>query len=421
MFRRNVAALTGATIGGQCILLAATPILTRYFGAEAFGALATYSAIYGVLSGVGTLKFDLAVPAQPKIGHAYAVGAAALWASASAVVLLLLILVGLSSTAKWALPAWAWLLPPSIGLVGLYAVAHQWAARERTYRRYALSLIVGPAVNVSIATLLGHFWRDDGAALVLAYFFGLTASAIVIVSPGRIGHHVWKTLRSLGPIKRVLLMAWKMREYPQYVLPTHLAVAAAGALPVFVLGWGYSQEEVGYYAVAMRFLLSPSALVGGAISEVLRSEMFRLQRLDQSYRWIVKRVLRVGLVGGAPFLILAWLFGGDLLVFVVGQDFLPSGQLVPYLAIGAVALIVIQPLQSVFLVSGRQKLGLVAQCLLTVVPSVAIYLAAQKGESLAMALSFYAASMVVIAAVYVVLVLKVAGKDKSEFLQPRSG
>lgn len=408
MFRRNAALLSIGTIASQAILLLATPLLTRYFSPEAFGVFATFSAFYSVFAGVGTLRYELAIPAQRDVPLATFAGASAILASIIVVtcgiagVLTIYFVVGVT------IPGWVFILFPGMLLAAVYGVGVQWAARDRTFLRYTVSIILGPLVNVASSMSFALLGTADGNQLALSFMLGVLASVIVLIWPGEICNRMKDTFRILRQVRAVADTAIRLREFPKFALPTYAAATLSNALPVVILSLEFSQEHVGYYAVAMRFLLAPSALVGGAISEALRAELFSMQRDGIRVKTLIMRVARVGLSIAVPVIILAWLVGPDVLIFLVGRRFEYAGELVPYLAVGAALLVILQPLQAVFLVCGRQKLGLIAQLLLTIVPGAVMWMATTLLQSMSGVLLVYSLAIAVVGVIYLTAVFRVA-------------
>lgn len=58
---RNVLKLAGGTAGSQVIAMAAAVILTRLYGPESFGVLATFVSILALLNVVSSLRYELAI------------------------------------------------------------------------------------------------------------------------------------------------------------------------------------------------------------------------------------------------------------------------------------------------------------------------------------------------------------------------
>ena len=59
---RNVLKLAGGTAGSQVIVVAAAPILTRLYGPESFGVLATFASILALLNVVSSLRMSWRSP-----------------------------------------------------------------------------------------------------------------------------------------------------------------------------------------------------------------------------------------------------------------------------------------------------------------------------------------------------------------------
>src|SRR5690606_25432199 len=60
-FVRNVAAVATGVAAAQAISLAFAPFLTRFYGPEAFGALAAFTALVTILTPLATLGFANAI------------------------------------------------------------------------------------------------------------------------------------------------------------------------------------------------------------------------------------------------------------------------------------------------------------------------------------------------------------------------
>ena len=65
---------TGA-IASQAIVIGATPLLTRLYEPEDFGALAVFTALYAIVAGVFTLKYELSI-ILPRISTVHTASAA---------------------------------------------------------------------------------------------------------------------------------------------------------------------------------------------------------------------------------------------------------------------------------------------------------------------------------------------------------
>lgn len=408
MFRRNIFLLSSSTVIGQCILLLATLVLARIFPPAAFGGFATFSALYVTLAGIGTLRYELAIPAVETEEQAELISAVVLLSAlviSTAITVAILVTWLLSART---LPTFSLYIPLCMIIVAQYAVAQQWSARLGTYSSYSISVMISAIMNSGVAILLGMNGIGTASALVAAFAVGLASATAFMFLSRFADRHLAAAWRRIRPFSGVLAAARNWIEFPRLVLPTFLATSASILLPVLILGRYFTQSEVGYYALAMRFLLAPSALVGSAVLETLRAELFRRKRENVAYLPVIRRLLRLGLLVGLPLLVVAFAVGGELLVVAAGSQFISAAELVPALATAALFLSLMQPLQSVFLVTRHHRAGLVAQLALALFPNAALAVLAWRGHDLQVVLAVYAGVIGLIGAGYLVATWRLA-------------
>ena len=136
--------------------------------------------------------------------------------------------------------------------------------------------------------------------------------------------------------------------------------------PPFILQTFFSLQEVGYYAIASRFLLIPAALIGGAVAEAFRPEIVeRMNRGEEVSRFVrgtTWRLLLIALPSFALFFVVAPI----AFAFLFGEEYRLSGILARYLTLGALAQFIAQPFAYVFVATNNVRLGLFLQTTLTI-------------------------------------------------------
>ena len=60
-FIRSVVLVAGGAAGAQAITMAFAPIITRFYGPEAFGLLGTFTAILGIVMPIAALSYPIAI------------------------------------------------------------------------------------------------------------------------------------------------------------------------------------------------------------------------------------------------------------------------------------------------------------------------------------------------------------------------
>lgn len=373
-FRRNIAQLASGTMMSQAVVLLMTPVLTRLLGPASFGGLALFSSVYAVLAGLLTMKYEQSILLPKEDSTAGALTALAVQLSA---VLSLLVLAGMAVAVGVAGMPLYWLcLPLCTVLAAIHCVIQQWCARTRDYSAYSSSLVVGSIVNVGLSLAFALAFGDSPGDLIVGFSCGLAASVgyALVRQRGGLGQVVvmgrqqWRRLTALGR---------EYREFPLHVLPTSLAVGAASYGPPLVLGAAYSLDTIGYYAIASKFVLLPSVLLGAAISEAFRAEFMTRLRDRKALAGFSRTLLvKIAVLAIPTCLLMAllapWAFG-----LVFGIDYAYSGTLVRYVMLGALGMLVAQPFQSVFVGLRRSGVGLTMQTALSVIPLLLLYFTAR--------------------------------------------
>jgi O-antigen/teichoic acid export membrane protein len=366
-YRRNILRIISGTVASQAIVLAATPVLTRLYAPEDFGALAVFTAIQVIAACIFTFKFELAIILPPEPRKAFdltvlTVGVAFL--------LSVVFLVALLADFFVSGPGFPWpflLLPLGTVLAAVNTSAQQWAARAGDYRRYARGQIMNSVFSVGTAFVLAFAVAGMTGALIVGYVIGLAFAAVYLAyselrnHSDAVGGHI--------PSPGILIAtAREYRHFPVFVLPSSLLGILAVSAQPFLLQTIFSLHDVGLYAIASRFLLVPGAFVGGAVSEAFRSELVdRLRRglpATQFFERTAARLISFAL----PVFLVFFIVAPPAFAAIFGEDYRESGVLARYLCLGALAQFAAQPFGYVFVATGRVRLGLLIQTLVTVLP-----------------------------------------------------
>lgn len=373
-FRRNVTQLASGTVGAQALVLLMTPILTRVFGPSSFGGLALFSSVYVVLAGLLTMKYEQSI-LLPKEDQE-AASLTALTVQLSTVLSVLLFGVMIVAYATGRLPGYWLCLPVCTLLAALHSSLQQWGARSRDYRAYSLSLVLGAAVNSGLCVLFSLAFGDYSAVLVVGFTCGLLASVVYALARHRGGFGQVLTVSRTHWYTIVGLIR-QYREFPLHVLPTSLALGATSYAPPIVLSLVYSLSITGYYAIASKFVLLPSVLLGAAISEAFRAEFMARTREKVALASFTRSLLVKITLVAIPVCMLLALLAPWAFTLVFGAKYEYSGLLVRYVMLGALGTLIVQPFQYVFVGLRRSGIGLLFQLILSVVPLLLLYFIAR--------------------------------------------
>lgn len=359
-------------------MIGATPLLTRLYGPEEFGALAVFAAAYAIVVGLITLKYDLSI-ILPR-DHDKAVDLTVLTLSISLILsLVLLALLSVSYLTLGVPEHWYFfLLPLSTILGAAYTCAQQWGARASDYRRFARSQVMNSLVNVGTSVLLAIVIAKLFGSLVVGFVAGLAAGLIYLsIKLLRISAGDWRLNFRLS---RLPATALEFKRFPMFVLPSSLLATLGMNAPPFLFQAMFSLQQVGYYAIANRFLMAPSALVGGAVAEAFRAEFVDRHKRGIENATFFRNTLRKLILFALPVFGGFFLIAPSLFALLLGEAYRDSGVLSRYLCIGVLAQFISQPFHYVFVATGHVRLGLLIQSAVTGLPLIALILGGLSGS-----------------------------------------
>lgn len=383
--RRNVVRLMSGSVLAQVIVVAATPLLTRLFGAESFGVMAVFSATYAIAIPVATLKFDAAVVLPKSDRAARSLSTLAGVSAALVSMLCCLVLLAWFAFAPKRLPVELGLLPLSLCLGALYTVAQQWSARAAHYNAYSRSQVFSSVVNVSFSVTCGAIAGGRSEFMVLAFVFGTLA--------GLFGLHQELRRSGMGVDRMSLPSLWRRaqeyRQFPLLVLPSTLVAALGVSGTTLILAGFYNMKDIGAFAVSNRLMMVPAAIIGTAFTEAFRAEFVARIRSRQQITHLFLKTMGVLVAGAVPaFALLAatapWLFA-----LVLGREYEVSGVIAQDLALAVCAQFMSAPFVYTFVALRRSSRGLYWQIAFALLPALALLIAAHNGTTLGRALLVY--------------------------------
>lgn len=346
MFRSALRIALG-TAGGQFIVLASMPLLTRLFAPEEFGRLALVTALSALIGSFIGLRLDLAIARTRDTAEAKAVGLSSVIAASilTAPVSLFAAFLYNSFSADRVSDFEVLTCAVSAALVAVSAVAIRWLAREQSY---------GTAGGMAFT----QGGLQVGAQFLLS---GSTHGLLAGLPAGRAPYLfilLWMWSRSAWPSLRQCLSA--VRRYRSFALVSSwggLLNACGIQAPAMLIAAGVGAAAAGTFYVAQRVLVGPALLVSQALSEVSYSEWAR-HVLDQRpglHDSVRRLVRRLTLLGIGPFALAAGVVPFSIGA-VLGPEWSGVGVAVAAMAPGAFAQFVAVPLSRTMLLLDRQPL-----------------------------------------------------------------
>ncbi len=356
-FARNVALLSGGTVGAQILLLLAAPVLTRLYSPGNFGLLAVFASMLSILGVVASLRYELAIPIVEDDSTALHVVALCLvitiFMSSLTAVLILVAGEGLVSALNVSqLADYLWLLPIGVLVTGTYQTFNYWAIREKAFARISRTKI-----TQSVASLLVQLscYKFGPLGLLAGYIVGQFAGVGRLAKSTFANSHLRNT--SFSNIK---LAGIRYKRFPQFATWSGLVNTSGHQFAPLLLAAFFGVGIAGWYVLANRIVAMPATLIGGAVGNVFfahAAEAKRENKLASLVEGVQSKLLALGL----PVTIILYLVGPDVFSWVFGTEWRIAGEFARWLVFSSFAGFLISSLSMIFVVLERQKLGLVLQ------------------------------------------------------------
>lgn len=371
---KHAAWVSGSTALAQAVTLLATPLLTRLYAPEVFGAVGVFFSLLALLLPLATFSFALAiVPAETADEASGLTRLCWRLSLLLAAFAFLLILPGLQS--HWIgflsleiIQSYLFLLPPAILLASANLVLSQWMARKKSFAMQGKILLLHALLLNAGKGLAGL--RQPTAAVMIGVT--LACSLLQAICLGFALRHQGHRTAAASPSHSLLDLARKYRAFPLYKTPQIFLHTLGDALPLLFLTAAVGPFAAGSYAVAHKMLSLPVSLLADALRQVLYPELAEAQRQQLPlFPLLRKTLVLLCLVGGPPFLVL-FFFSPVLFRVLLGPDWVQAGQVAARLTPLMFMVFLGRPVMSAVLVLGRQKSLLLFEILLTLVKSAAL-------------------------------------------------
>lgn len=379
-FFRAVVTLASANGLGQLIMLAAMPFLTRLYTPEAFGVLAVFSSIMGVVLVVASLRYELAIP-LPMSDRS----STSIILIAGAINLLTVLIVGIFvalfryDVAQWTqtplLASYMWLLPFAILTGGIYKILSYWAIRNKDYRKIAVTKLTQSISNVC-TQILGGLAGFGALGLILGQIIGQSAGISRLAKGISFKGHFTDSSR-----KRSRVLIGRYSKFAKYDTPAAAINAASAQLPNVAMALIFGPAAAGLYFLADRILAVPLSMISQAAGQVLFSQA----REDIRLGMLTRRMAVLSLCLSVVVMLVAvpvFLFSEPVFVLIFGEEWREAGAFASWLIIGLSVQFVFNPLSVILMATEGQLANLIVHLFIFAAKLFAFYLAFLGGNQL---------------------------------------
>lgn len=327
-FVRSVAVLATGTAAAQFITMAFSPVITRLYGAEAFGTLGVFTTLLGFLGPLAALSFPIAIILPKKNGKAYALIKLSLVVSFIFTFILSVIIVIFKDTLIDILNLQnignlIYLLPGAVFFTVILQILQQWFIRLREFKLMSKTAVYQALILNILKSGIGML---QPTATVLI--------SISAVSPLIYGGMLMKGMKNkFGFLKSSYMNRYSKvavaREYKDFAYfrsPQILLNRISSGLPIILLASFFGPATAGFYTLSRSVLSMPVQLIGKSVADVFYPRITEASANNENMaEMILKATRALAGVGAIPFGIII-VFGPWLFSIIFGSEWVVAGE-----------------------------------------------------------------------------------------------
>lgn len=378
-FIKNFSVLVGGSAIAQGLGIFFAFFLARIYSPEQFGVFGTILTISGIVSLLGSLKYESAIVLEND--DEYIVDLQHL------TFLVLLVVTLVFSVFIFLLPHWIiyfdfdtefskyfiWAIP-IVFFSALYNILYNRYNRDKLYKEMAVAQIVRKSSVLIIQLVIGYL-----SSSVLGLIFGNIIGVLIVVLYLFLRKSELFPIRNIN-INRIKEIGSRYKKFPQYIAPQSLLNLTSVRLPILVLGYYFSIEVVGAFFFTIKFVQLPATMIGSSIRQVFYKEIAAKPDDHKNTNKLYNNLtLGLFLIVVIPSIVL-FLFGPELFSFFFGKEWILAGQFASWMFLWYGSNLVAGPARSLFLNFGKQNIVFYLDLILFIIRGAAIIILSMNYE-----------------------------------------
>ena len=324
-FINDVATLTSGKVVAMTISMLVMPVISRLFHPDVYGVVALYVSITAILATIGTLSFPQAIILPEKDKSAaelflLSVISLVIWAFILWFALLVVwMLIGNLYTD---MGVWLWTLPLAAVLFGLQQASENWLTRCRRFKISVAGDISQTALTSSVRIVSGLQYGSHLWPLISGYLIGLLGRLLIYM---RIYPPIITNLKGIS-IGKLASTAGEFRQFPFFNMPAALSFSLNAQLPVLLIGYFFTAEVIGHYAMVQGLLVTTTMMLGESVRRVYLHRVTQFKFTTMQLRADYSKMLMI--MGGIAIVPAALLivYGEPLFALLLGDEWADAGR-----------------------------------------------------------------------------------------------
>lgn len=350
---RNTLKLSSSSALMMLLPLVVTPILSRLYTPEDYGAWGVFSSVLSIVTAFIFLSYENTIvksTSEIELPNLYVLclAIAVLITSIVTVVFCGGNILGISFFEEF----------PSIPLLvivlittALFNLNANLANSQKKYSVMAVSSVINGITQAGSRIILGLFPIVAYGLIVgnaLSHIVG--AVFLIVCLRSILNINFFKSVK----FKELKRLALKYKKFPIYDAPARFIEFAVGNLALIILSYFWSREDIGCFSMVVQFVLMPISIIGSAMGNVYYREISEANSTAEISSVTVKAAKITFALSFLPLLFLA--LGGDqLLVYFLGSKWTNVAPMSLCMCVFSVPVIMSEPLLAIFKTLDRQE------------------------------------------------------------------
>ncbi len=417
-FKKNVVRLAFGAGFAQIISFACSPILTRMYLPEAFGIGAIFSAITSIIGVIVCLGYESAIVLPESSIEAVSILQLCLICVFSTFIItviatffcggMLLSFLGASN-----LEPYIFLIPIAVLIQGIFVSLNYWNVRRKDFGWLSIAQISTSLANNTGQIGAGRLGFTSGGTKIVAAISAQALATMILackmfVQDGRF------ILCNIS-IKNALSSARRYKKFPLYNTWSAWLNTISNTLPTMLLGFYFSAQTVGFYALGHSLLNIPMGLLGNSVGNVFFQHAADARSNGNLPQVVENTADKLMLFCMFPFLAMI-VVAPELTQSVFGEKWYEAGVYVRILTPWLLFVFIISPISSLVNILEIQEFGVFFNLILITTRVLSLVIGGMCGN-VYLGLSLFSASGAIMCLYKIAYVTKKSGVSRRSLLQ----
>lgn len=355
-FFRNFYIVLSGSVLSQVVVVFTTPILSRIYAPEDFGAASVFFSVVGFFTILSTFQYEGAIMLPKRSVDSLAlVILSTLLAIGFSILIGVILFFYRDAIFTWfhmesQLKFWVW-IPVAILVYATYSILSQWVTRLGQYKTIAYRQFFQNVSQSATKIILGKM-SYVSTGLVVGTLLGITASIFILIQ-GR----VKDLYRSIKIIKwsRIKDNAIKYHKFPKYTMIQGLMDTFQESLLFLVISALYGNAQLGMYTFTLALLQKPLQVIGASLGQVYFQDISKKFANEQEIYTRTIKLMQVLLIVAVAIYVPVIFFGPWIFDFFFGDNWWESGEIAQIMAFWLMLKLISSPISSIPNVTGHQR------------------------------------------------------------------